>query len=95
VIEILARVTIDEWDRFWTTFREKGHPLRERHGCQSARVYWTGGASDQVVIFLDWESRERFEAFLADPVVRETMQAGIAVGPPELTFLDPLAEPEG
>ena len=47
---------------------------------------------NRAIVLLEWESREAFEGFLADAAVRESMQAGGAVGRPEFTFLDIVAE---
>ena len=40
-----------------------------------------------VYVLFDWESREAFEAFRADPEVRASMAASGTLGPPEFTFL--------
>ena len=42
------------------------------------------------MVLIDWESRAAFEAFRADPAVRETMKSGGALTPPVFTVLERL-----
>ena len=87
-VNVLVEVRAEDFDVFWKGFRTRGLPLRQRHGSIAARVFRDTADDRSVKILFDWASQGRFERFLADPEVRESMQRGGALGPPAVTFLE-------
>jgi heme-degrading monooxygenase HmoA len=53
------------------------------------------GSDHDAVVLFDWESREDFEAFLADSEARAAMQESGTQGPPAFTFLEHIASFQG
>lgn len=95
MITILARFSIEEYERFIGVFSTKGLEKRTEHGCVRSQVFKVPEDSHQVMILLDWESREAFDAFRSDPAARETMKSGGMTSPPEFTILQKAAEYPG
>jgi quinol monooxygenase YgiN len=87
---IAVRVRFEEWGRFWDVFTTAGAERRREHGSQGVRVFRDADDPAVALLLFDWE-REAFEAFRADPDVQATMRSGGATGPPEATFLEPVA----
>jgi heme-degrading monooxygenase HmoA len=92
MIHILGKVTHTDLARFIATFATRSAPLRRQHGSHRAQVFAVRDEENRAIVLLEWESRAAFEGFLADPAVREAMQAGGTIGLPEFTFLDKVAE---
>lgn len=92
MVHILGKVGHGDLARFIAVFATRGAALRRQHGSRSAQVFAVGDEENRAIVLLEWESREAFEGFLADPAVREAMQAGGGVGRPEFTYLDKVAE---
>jgi len=88
MIQILGRASIGELSQFMGVFATRGARMRRQYGCSSASVYKVAGEGNEVVLLFAWESRERFEEFLADPQVKETMKSGGTQAPPAFTFLE-------
>lgn len=92
MIHIMGKVGHADLARFIGIFATRGAALRRKHGSHRATVFAVRDEENRAIVLLEWESREAFEGFLADPEVRESMQAGGATGRPEFTFLDKVAE---
>jgi heme-degrading monooxygenase HmoA len=92
VIHLLVEVEVEDFDRFLENFNTRGLRLRQRHGSRSARVFRHRADPQRVSLLLEWESDDAFQAFLADPDVRETMRLGGAKGPPNVTRVDAVEE---
>ncbi len=83
----LAEVTHSDLATFLSVFATRGAALRKRHGSTGAEVLVGAEDPDSCVLVIDWESRARFEAFLADPEVPATMRSGGITAPPKFTPL--------
>jgi quinol monooxygenase YgiN len=94
MINIMGQARYEDFDHFWSIFNERGAPLRKRHGSLGAHVYRHADDPNAVTILFEWESRERFEEFRADPEVLATIQSTNPVSPPAFTFLEPVGETE-
>ncbi len=94
MIHILANVRIQDYSQFIAVFTTKGKEARQRHGCQRTQIYATTDPNNMIIVF-DWSSRQAFEGFLGDPLVKETMKASGTVGPPAITFMDKIGELPG
>ena len=91
MITIMAEVEVEDQAGFITVFSTRGQQMRELHGSRRALVHRSEDPHRLVLLFA-WESRERCEAFLADPAVRETMKASGTTSPPRFTFLERVCE---
>jgi hypothetical protein len=88
---VLARVRIGEYEQFWSVFATAGAERRREHGSAGGRVFRNEDDPHEVWLLLDWD-RARFERFLSDPDVQETMRSGGAQGPPEVRFVELVGE---
>ena len=85
--QAIARVKVEDYDRFIATFSTRGSEKRREHGCRGVRVFRVLGDRQQIVNVFDWD-RSGIEAFMADPEVPEVMQAAGLQGPPEFTYVE-------
>ena len=92
MVHILARVAIEDLPHFISVFSTRGAAMRRQHGSRSSQVFKVSAEENRLVILFEWESREAFEGFLNDPVVKETMKSSGTTAPPEFTFLEKVAE---
>ena len=72
-----------EWKKVFDEVAE----LRRKHGIRRHWVY--RGVEDQgeVIVSTEWPSLEMARGFYSDPELREAMQRGGVVGPPEFVWL--------
>ena len=87
----IARVRIEDFDRFIETFSTRGKAKRAEHGCRGVTVFRSTEDPKALVNVFDWD-REGVEAFMADPETKEIMEAAGLEGPPEYTFVERMAE---
>ena len=95
MFHILAQVEIEDFAKFIAVLSTKGAELRRRHGNSRTRLFRVQGEERKVVAIFEWESKAAFEAFLADPVVKESMRVSGTAGRPEFTFLEYVGELSG
>ena len=95
MIHILGKVTYEDLPKFIGIFSTQGAAMRRQHGSIRSQVFNIPDEENRAIILLEWESRASFEAFLADPAVRETMRSSGTVGRPEFTYLTKIAELPG
>lgn len=86
----LASVQIADVQRFLDVFASAGQQARRLHGSRGAAAFRVAEEDGRAMVLIDWESRAAFEAFRADPAVRETMKSGGALTPPVFTVLERL-----
>lgn len=92
MVYVLGKVSIEELPTFVSVFATRGAAKRGEHGCRGSQVFRAADDENTVYVLLQWDSREAFDAFRADPSVPETMKSGGMIGPPEFTFLEKVAE---
>lgn len=92
MIHILAKVSIEDLPKFIGIFSTQGAQMRRKHGSRKSQLFTVPEQSNQVMVLFEWDSKEAFEGFLSDPLVKETMQSSGTVGRPEFTILEKLAE---
>ena len=92
MIYILTRAAVADIARFTEVFGARGLEMRQKHGCLHSQLFKILDQDNQVTALFEWESRAAFEGFLADPMVRETMQSGGTLAPPTFIFLEKLGE---
>jgi heme-degrading monooxygenase HmoA len=88
MIHVLGKVSIQDLPQFISVFSTRGAEARRKHGSYGSQLFRVSEKDNQVVVLFEWESREAFESFLNDPLVKETMKSSGAMGPPEFTLLE-------
>jgi len=83
----LAEVSIQELPQFLAVFATKGAVMRRKHGSRGAEAFGVGDDPARAYVLIDWESKEAFERFRADPDVPGTMKSGGMTAPPKFTPL--------
>ena len=87
----IARVRIEDYERFIETFGGRGKAKRAEHGCRGVTVDRSLDDPLSLVNVFDWD-RADVEAFMADPEAPAIMAAAGLQAPPEFTFVERLAE---
>ena len=88
---LLARVTIGEFDQFWSTFTSAGAEHRRKYGSSGARVFRNLDQPGEIIVLFDW-SKADYRRFLEDPQTPEIMKAAGLGGPPETIEVEPVGE---
>lgn len=88
MISILAKVSVENLEKFVGVFSTRGADIRKQYGSLSAEVFKSVEAENTVWILFQWMSQENFEQFLNDPLVQETMKSSGTIGQPEFIFLN-------
>lgn len=88
---LLARVTIGDFDRFWTQFTSAGAEQRRKYGSSGATVFRNLDRPDEVLALFDW-AKDDYLRFMDDPRTREIMQAAGLTGPPETIEVEQVGE---
>lgn len=86
----LVEVGIAHLATFLSVFATSGAEMRRKHGSRYAGVW--AADENRVFVLIDWDSREHFERFRADPAVPATMKLGGITAPPRFTPLARVAE---
>lgn len=81
----LAEVSIEDLGKFISIFATRGAEMRRKHRSRGAQVLRAAENASQVYVLIDWESREDYERFRADPDVPATMKSGGLLKPPVFT----------
>lgn len=89
----LARLRVDDFDRFLETFSTKGKAKRGLHGSRGSSVFRGTEDPTEVLVVFDWD-RAEVEGFLADPEAQAIMREAGLEGPPEMTHVEAILELE-
>lgn len=93
MIQIWTEVKIEDYARFIPVFTTRGREMRTKHGCIRSQVF-RGADPCTVYLLFDWQSKEAFDGFLADPMVKQTMKSSGSIAP-KFTLLDKVCEIPG
>jgi heme-degrading monooxygenase HmoA len=88
MVDIHIRLKVRDFDSFWHDFQHRGAPLRAQHGSQGVTVLRSQDDPQAVHLRFTWDSRERFAAFLQDPVVQDSLIKSGVIGTPEVEHLN-------
>lgn len=86
---VLAKVRIEDFDRFWEVFSTRGAEQRAAFGSRGARVFRHGEDENEIWVLFDWDPAA-YERFIADGTSQEIMRAAGLLGPPETVPLQEL-----
>lgn len=95
MVNILAEILVGNIDTFLDAFTTTGAKMRKKHGCLGSEVFRVSDDGERLLLLFQWESKERYQAFLGDPEVRQTIQSGSTQSVVKVTFLDSLGEYPG
>jgi hypothetical protein len=83
---ILTTVKIQDFDRFWSTFSNKGAAKRREHGSRGSHVFRDPNDDQRVWVVLDWDE-EGYQSLMSDPEAPAIfLEAGLD-GRPEIAEL--------
>jgi quinol monooxygenase YgiN len=87
----IARVRIEDLDKFLAVFGTRGAAKRAEYDCRGVKVHQDADDPHALVNVFDWD-RADVERFMADPEVEDLMKAVGLEAPPEYTFVERVAE---
>jgi hypothetical protein len=88
---LLARVTIGDFDQFWSTFTSAGADQRRKYGSSGARVFRNLDQPGEIVVLFDW-SKDDYKRFMEDPDTAGIMKTAGLTGPPQTSEVEPVGE---
>ena len=91
--QVISRVQVEDFDRFFETFSTRGAAKRAEYGCRGTTVYRVAGDEHAVVNVFDWD-RADVERFMADAEVPAIMEAAGLRHRPEFTWVEETARLE-
>ena len=71
----------------WKPVFDSGEPVRASYGCTGHEIFRDVDDPKQLTIFLEFPSREKGEAFLADPRLKEKMAESGVDSEPRTMFV--------
>ena len=84
---VLVQHTVRDFDAWKPAFDEH-EGKRAEYGCTCHTIYRDADKPNNVTIVMEYESRERAEAFMRDPSLREAMERGGVTSEPHATWLE-------
>jgi quinol monooxygenase YgiN len=70
MVNVLVSLTVPDFEQ-WKQKYYAGVELRQSAGCSGTQVYSGDQNSNDVILVQDWESIEKFEAFVNSPALLE------------------------
>ena len=86
-MELIVQHTVRDYDT-WKAVFDEHEPDRAKFGCTGHTLYRGTDDPNNVTIFMRYESRERADAFMKDPSLREAMEKGGVISEPRATWVD-------
>ena len=83
---VLAKVSVEDFDRFWDVFSSRGADHRAAFGSRGAQVFRHGDNENEIWVLFDWD-HDAYLRFLSDSTSKEIMGAAGLLGPPESQLL--------
>ncbi|WP_458207347.1 putative quinol monooxygenase [Haladaptatus sp. NG-SE-30] len=77
----------------WRTYFDEHGPTRE-DGAKGGQVFRTSDDPNEVVVFVEWDSKAAARAFVESGETPEAIEKSGVVGEPEVLFLDDTDEIE-
>lgn len=84
----LAKVRIAHAQRFLDGVSTRGLQARQSHGSRGAHAFLLPDDPGTAMVLVDCAAPAGFDAFRADPAVKDTMRSGGALEPPVFTVLE-------
>jgi len=87
MVSILVKHSVENYDDWKAGFDEHAG-TRMEYGSQGYHLFQAAGDPNEVVVLLEWDSRENAERFLEESDLKDVMEEVGVVGEPEIHFLD-------
>jgi len=84
---VIVQHKVRDYDAWKAVFDEHGE-VRKRYGATGHRIYRHLDDPNEVTVLNQFPSREKAEAFVRDPSLREAMQRGGVLGEPRITWAE-------
>lgn len=72
----------------WKPLFDEGQSLRRQYGGSNEHVYQEANHPENVVVMVDWNSKEDAEKFRQSPELKEAMQKAGVLSQPKVFFVD-------
>ena len=86
--KVLAKVSVEDFDRFLEVFRSRGAEQRAAFG---STVFRNREKENEVWVLFDWEP-SAYQEFLKDSTSQEIMRSAGLLGPPESQFVEEVGQ---
>ena len=90
MIYAFVRFTVENID-IWKPVFVEAASLRKTFGSMSARAFSKADSKNEITVLLQFESREKAMQMFQSTEFREVTKRGEMVAPPEVTFMDEVA----
>lgn len=87
MVTVIIQHDVQNFDA-WKVGFDNHKPARAAAGVKSHKVGQLAGSPNTVVMISEWESLERFQAFMQNPDLAEAMKAGGVVGLPTVQVIE-------
>ena len=87
-------IKIEDKEKFWQVFSNQALELRLKHGSKRSIALLAEDESE-VTVYYEWESKEKMDAFFADPKVKELVAISGTIPPPQIKVFSKLGELPG
>ncbi len=89
--KVLAKLTVEDFDRFWEVFRTRGAEQRAAFGSRGSTVFRNRDKENEVWIIFDWEPAA-LQDFLKDSTSQEIMRSAGVLGAPESQVVEEVGQ---
>lgn len=86
MVYMLVQHKVEDYDKWRAVFDDKAD-LRQASGETSALVLRQADDPNAMVLLFGWDSLERAQAYLQNPMLKEAMQEAGVITPPQALFL--------
>jgi quinol monooxygenase YgiN len=87
MLSVIVKSNIKDFDAWKKVFNEDKAGRKEA-GAKNLRVFTAMGNKNEVYVFSELESLEKFQSYMENPDLQAKMQESGATGPPEVIILN-------
>lgn len=87
---VLVRFTVEDLAK-WKPVFEEAAALRKSFGSMGARAFSKAGSPNEIFTLAQYEDREKASQLFQSQEFRDATKRAGVIGPPEVTFLDEVA----
>jgi quinol monooxygenase YgiN len=84
---LIVQHTVRDFDA-WKPVFDEHESVRAKYGCLGHTIYRDADKPNDVTMLFRYETRERGEAFMRDPALRDVMERGGVISEPRATWLE-------
>jgi quinol monooxygenase YgiN len=86
IMILIVQHTVRDYDA-WKPVFDEHESVRAKYGCLGHTIYRDADKPEDLMVFIQCESRERAEGILRDPSLAASMERGGVLGEPRVTWL--------